>query len=450
MGLPRVFLSWHLGTWPRIRVAWLSLSTISALSACETVSDPEPDACEDQDCSTGTGAAAGLGTGASPSSGGATPGSSGGAGTGAANAVGTGATGAGGTGTGGGIGSGGMGSGGSPGAGGGEDGDRCDIGVWDGEPPEVLSLSGSLGTHDPTIIEANGTFYRYDTGLDIPSYTSTNLTNWSGAGGVYTSYPPSWLSDFRSDHGWNSGDNRDPWAPDIAYFGGKYHLYSSNSLFFGDNISCISHLSRTSLTSGSWTDHGPVVCTNGSENFNAIDPEIELDADGTPWMAFGSFWSAAIQAIELDSNGNRVGNTYHHLAHASSIEGPTLVRRCGYYYLFVTHGLCCPNETEAARHIDNIDYRTVVGRSTNILGPYVDKNGTPLTNGGGTIMVQGSNTSGVSSPYAAAGHGDVFISGDKFYHAYHAYPYSRNPYAALRIVEMPFDEQGWPVPAATP
>jgi hypothetical protein len=65
-------------------------------------------------------------------------------------------------------------------------------------------------------------------------------------------------------------------------------------------------------------------------------------------------------------------------------------------------------------------------------------------------MVQGENTSGINSPYAAAGHGDVFVSGDMFYHAYHAYPYSRNPYAELRIVEMPFDAQGWPVPAPGP
>ena len=364
---------------------------------------------------------------------------------GTGGAPGTGGAGSGGAGTGGG-GTGGSGTGGS-----GTD-DLCDVGVWDGNPPEILDLTGALGTHDPAIIEAGGIFYRFDTGLRVPAYTSTNLTHWTSAGNVYSSgaYPPAWLADFRDDHNWDSGDNQDPWAPDVAYFGGKYHLYSSNSLFFGDNISCISHLTKTNIASGSWVDEGPVVCTNGSENYNAIDPEVELDEDGTPWLAFGSFWSQAIQAIQLDQNGNRVGTSYHHLAHASSIEGPTLVRRCGYYYLFVTHGLCCPNTTEPARNINAIDYRTVVGRSQNILGPYVDKNGVALTAGGGTIMVQGENTSGINSPYAAAGHGDVFVSGNMFYHAYHAYPYSRNPYAELRIVEMPFDDEGWPVPAPGP
>ncbi len=72
------------------------------------------------------------------------------------------------------------------------------------------------------------------------------------------------------------------------------------------------------------------------------------------------------------------------------------------------------------------------------------------TDGGGTIMVEGTNSSGIDSPYAAAGHSEVIVAGDKIYHLYHAYPYSRNPFAELRIVEMPFDDQGWPVPAPAP
>ncbi len=302
------------------------------------------------------------------------------------------------------------------------------------------------------MIEADGVFYRFDTGRNIPSFRSTDLRSWQGNGSVYTNstYPPGWLVDFRNEHGWTSGDNQDPWAPDVIYFGGRYHVYSSNSLFFGRNISCISHLTTSDISSGDWTDHGSVVCTYGSEQFNAIDPDVELDADGTPWLAFGSFWRQAIQIIQLDQDGNRVGDDFHHVAHAGSIEGPVLFRRCGYYYLFVSHGLCCPNTTEAARNINAIDYRVVVGRSENILGPYVDKNGVDMTDGGGSMMVEGSNTSGVDSPYAAAGHSEVIVSGDKIYHLYHAYPYSRNPYAELRIVEMPFDDEGWPVPAEAP
>jgi hypothetical protein len=31
------------------------------------------------------------------------------------------------------------------------------------------------------------------------------------------------------------------------------------------------------------------------------------------------------------------------------------------------------------------------------------------------------------------------------YNLYHAYPLSGMPYATLRIAEMPFDADGWPV-----
>ncbi|GEL96778.1 hypothetical protein [Cellulomonas terrae] len=36
----------------------------------------------------------------------------------------------------------------------------------------------------------------------------------------------------------------------------------------------------------------------GETSYNAIDPGGITDADGTPWMAFGSFWGG-IQLVEL-------------------------------------------------------------------------------------------------------------------------------------------------------
>jgi arabinan endo-1,5-alpha-L-arabinosidase len=75
------------------------------------------------------------------------------------------------------------------------------------------------------------------------------------------------------------------------------------------------------------------------------------------------------------------------------------------------------------------------------LGPYVDRKGTSMVDGGGTVIVQGDST------FAAAGHSDVILSKGHFYHLYHAYrrPSGR---AELRVVEMLFDDEGWPVAAA--
>ncbi len=345
-------------------------------------------------------------------------------------AVGTGGAGTGGAGTGG-AGTGGAGTG-------GQSGDpTCDAGVWDGNTPQVLNLSGNTFAHDPTMIKANGTYYRFWTGGNVPQSRSTNLTNWSNAPSVING-TPSWVNTWLN--GISGSTYNFPWAPDVSYFGGRYHIYSSFSARFGQNISCIGHFSTSDIASNNWTDHGAIICTDGSQNYNAIDADVGVTPDGTPWFSFGSFWGG-IYSFELNQDGSRKDNNITHLARASQIEAPVLFYRCGYYYLLVTWGICCPGE---GRSVNDLTYRVAVGRSTSITGPFVDKSGKALTDGGGTLIVQGDKVN-----WAAAGHSDVLFDDDKIYHLYHGYRQS-NGAAELRIAEMPFDEQGWPVPAATP
>lgn len=314
------------------------------------------------------------------------------------------------------------------------EGDLCDVGVWDGSEPQPLSLTGNTFAHDPTMVEANGTFYRFWTGDRIPSATSTDLLHWEDAPTAYTGGYPSWVNEWLG--GVPGQTFNFPWAPDVSYFNDTFHLYSSFSAKFGDNISCITHLTSDGPTPGNWTDHGPVICTQGNEPYNAIDADVALDTDGNPYFSFGSFWDG-IMAFPLNADGSRKGNDITRLAWAREIEAPVLLRRCGYYYLFVTWGLCCPGE---GRSVSNLSYRVAVGRSENILGPYVDREGRAMLDGGGTLLVQGDRVQ-----WAAAGHSDVIVTGSKIYHYYHAYRQS-NGQAQLRIVELPFDDEGWPVP----
>jgi len=328
-----------------------------------------------------------------------------------------------------------SGSGGKGGSGGsGPTDPTCSQGVYAGGTPQVLSLSGNTFAHDPTMIESNGVFYRFWTGNNIPMATSNNLTQWSNGPSVYSGGYPAWVSDWLAGI---SGETFNfPWAPDVSHFNGQFHIYSSFSAKFGDNISCITHLTKSNIATGSWTDHGPVICTAGNENYNAIDADAGVDTAGNAWLAFGSFGDG-IMLIPLNADGSRSGTSMTRIAWASQIEAPVLFYRCGYYYLFVTWGLCCPGE---GRTVNQLTYRVAVGRSQNITGPYVDKNGTNMVSGGGTLLVQGDH-----QVWAAAGHSDVIATGDKIYHLYHAYRQSDGG-AQLRIVELPFDNQGWPVP----
>jgi arabinan endo-1,5-alpha-L-arabinosidase len=307
--------------------------------------------------------------------------------------------------------------------------DRCDVGVFDpNAPPRALELSGSLGAHDPVVVAAGGSYHFFSTGAGISVKTSPDLLAWTQAPAVFPT-TPAWFQQLVPEY-----QPRSIWAPDVSYFGGQYHLYYSVSAF-GSNRSCIGHATRADLAAGEWTDHEAVFCSNQPggqrQDFNAIDPNVVLDETGTAWLAFGSFWSG-IYMIQLTPEGTRSGTELRALASrgGGAIEGPFIVRRCGYYYLFVSFDTCC-------RGVDST-YNLRVGRAPELLGPYVDRAGTALLNGGGTPVLQGDDE------WAALGHNAVLIDGTRAYNVYHAYAAS-NGASRLRISELVWDAEGWPV-----
>ena len=373
------------------------------------------------------GAAAGAGGAAGSSAGSGSTGiPTGGAGGGPAGA-GAAASGTGGTG-----GAGGAGGGASLDAGlasdaGSTSTDRCDVAQLDAAmPPRALELSGNLGTHDPAVLEEDGVFHLVHTGRGLPGKTSTDLRSWSAASAVFPAGNPAWI-------GSQVPGATDLWAPDLSRFGGQVHLYYSASTF-GSNASCIGHATRASFASGSFVDQGAVICSNhgSDDDWNAIDPNVIVDQDGTPWLAFGSFWSG-IKAVRLDASGARADDEVHALASrgGGAIEAPFIVRRCGFYYLFVSFDRCCDGA--------NSTYNIRVGRAEQVLGPYVDRDGTPLLDGGGTLLVQGAGR------WHGPGHNAVLFSGDRAYHVFHAYDAESGGAPRLRVAELAWDADGWPV-----
>lgn len=306
--------------------------------------------------------------------------------------------------------------------------DRCDVALYDpADPPRALELSGSLGAHDPVIIAAHGQYYYFSTGNGISAKVSPDLSRWSQQPEVFPT-TPGWFTELVPDYA-----PRNIWAPDISHFGGQYHLYYSVSSF-GSNRSCIGHATRPALDVGSWTDHEAVFCSNQpgqNNNYNAIDANVILDEAGTPWMSFGSFWSG-IKMIRLDLNGDRAGTELIDLASrgGGSIEAPFIVRRCGYHYLFVSFGACCQGV--------NSTYSINVGRSRELLGPYVGKDGTPMMNGGGSLVLDAGGA------WVGPGHNAVIFDGNRAYNVYHAYA-ATNGASQLRISELVWDAEGWPI-----
>ncbi|WP_312889468.1 arabinan endo-1,5-alpha-L-arabinosidase [Nocardiopsis aegyptia] len=167
-----------------------------------------------------------------------------------------------------------------------------------------------------------------------------------------------------------------------------------------------------------------------SNDYNAIDPHLQVDAQGRWWMAFGSFWSG-LKMVKIDpATGKRLDGTLYSIAGrgGGAIEAPTLFHHDGWYYLFVSFDRCCDGADST--------YRIMVGRSRDITGPYRDRNGTAMTSGGGTEILSGHG--GIHGP----GHQDVFADTDSDILAYHYY--ADDGTALLGVNRLGWDSSGWP------
>jgi len=187
-----------------------------------------------------------------------------------------------------------------------------------------------------------------------------------------------------------------------------------------------------------WLDMGPVIQSRESDDFNAIDPAVFTDGDGRMWMAFGSFWTG-IKLIELDpATGMRKdGDTIRSIASRpfpGAVEAPYVVRRGGYYYLFVSFDSCCQGAAST--------YNTRVGRSASPTGPFVARDGRSMMEGGGTVVLESGQSTG--SRYVGRGHVAVVSDAGQDYIVYHAYDTTRNGFPVLQIQRLGWVD-GWPV-----
>ena len=281
-------------------------------------------------------------------------------------------------------------------------------------------ISGNLGTHDPTIIYENGTWFLMQTGPGIYGKYSTDGLYWNPLPAVFPNGLSWWKTYVPNQAG------IDVWAPDLKSFNGRVWLYYSISTF-GSKVSAIGLASASSVGAGSWRDDGLVIRTTNSDNYNAIDPDLVIDKNGNPWLTFGS-WNSGIKRVRLNPNTMKPTGMIHSIASRSGgIEAPTIIYRQGYYYLFTSIGVCCDGV--------NSTYRIVYGRSTNVAGPYVDKNGVNLMNGGGTVLDAG-NSQWVGPGGQDIGNTDVI--------ARHAYDASDNGAPKLLMSTLNWDSSGWP------
>jgi len=292
------------------------------------------------------------------------------------------------------------------------------------------------------MIKEGDTCYLFSSGPGITFYSSKDMVTWTLRGRVFPG-DPSWA------RGVARGFNGHIWAPDIVKHDGRYYLYYAVSAM-GKISSAIGVTINKTLDPGSpdyqWEDQGIVVRSiPGRDLWNAIDPNIIVDAGGTPWLSFGSFWSG-VKLVRLDSSWKAVAEPQEWYSIAkrersvlvddsvpgpAEVEGPFIFKKGDYHYLFVSWGLCCRGKDST--------YKIMVGRSKDVRGPYLDKDGRSLAQGGGSVVMSGNKD------WSGMGGGSAYTMDGKDYFVFHAYETADNGLQKLKIAEIKWDENQWPV-----
>lgn len=305
------------------------------------------------------------------------------------------------------------------------------------------ALKGNIEVHDPSVVRYNGSYYAFSSGNSIPYSKASNMSGpWKSLGTVLNG-----ASIIQ-----NEGRNF-PWAPNVMEYNGTFYCYYAVSQD-GTRNSSIGVAITTNIERGPWTDLGEMIATGSgqfSSNFpysasNAIDPSVLIDPkDGQRYLAWGSYWTniwqtrlaSNLTSVQDQQDPDAVHLVYDTLSGENNtilrsypvtseldgtrpVEGSFMSYREPWYYLWFSHGQCCNFGSTLPLAGDeyvvdlpacyyfialetNFDrYSIRVGRSASIQGPYVDKSGTNLTEGGGTI-IYGSNNNG--TVYAPGGQG---------------------------------------------
>lgn len=300
-----------------------------------------------------------------------------------------------------------------------------------------------IPAHDPVMMQQDATYYMFCTGPGIAVWSSADRKHWKPEKPVFDK-APAWATQavpgFRDNH---------IWAPDISLHNGVYYLFYSVSAF-GKNTSCIGLATNKTLNPNAanykWEDQGRVLqSVPGRDLWNAIDPNLVRDEAGTPWLTFGSFWEG-IKLVKLrpDLRAPAQPEQWRTLARRprdprlndslpgnGAIEAPFIFRKGEYYYLFTSFDFCCrgPQST----------YKIMVGRAKAVTGPYLDRVGVALDQGGGTQVLAGDKN------WFGLGHNAVCTFDQVDYLVFHGYDAADKGHSKLRIEPLGWDAAGWPV-----
>jgi beta-xylosidase len=237
---------------------------------------------------------------------------------------------------------------------------------------------------DPSVVRVGQDYWATATtsewAPEFPILHSRDLVNWQTVGAVFQQRPA-----------WSVGSY---WAPEIAHWRGRFYVYYTARK--KDGPLCVA-VATSRSAAGPYTDHGPLVC----QEVGSIDGFPVTDERGRRyllWKEDGNSRSlpTPIWAQQLSADGTRLigqrkeilRNTepwekHPTLPYGDLIEGPAVVRRGGWFYMFFSGNFCCAREC---------NYMMGVARARRLLGPWEKNPKNPILRGNESFKCPGHGT----------------------------------------------------------
>jgi len=286
---------------------------------------------------------------------------------------------------------------------------------------EVLYTNPVIpGDHpDPSIIRVGKDYWATCTssawGPEFPLLHSRDLVNWEQTGAVLMHRPD-----------WARGDF---WAPEISEFHGKFFVYFVARARNGRLSVAVA---TADSPGGPYTGHNPII----AQEDGSIDPAPVIDTNGVRyliWKEDGNSQNKTtpIWLQRLSDDGTGLVGEPHELIHNDAdwegnlVEGPFILRRGGWFYLFYSGSGCCG---------PSCNYALGVARSHSLFGPWEKNPSNPIIAG--------------NDAWKCPGHGSIVRTPDgKYFLLYHAYSRNSTIFTGRQGIldEVTFGDDGWPV-----
>src|SRR5437588_5026558 len=271
---------------------------------------------------------------------------------------------------------------------------------------------------DPSIIRVGKDYWATATssewGPQFPILHSSDLVNWKIVGAVFPKRPAWAVANF--------------WAPEISEYQGRYYVYYVGRKKDGP-LSVA--LATADKPEGPYTDHGPLV----SQEAGSIDPMAVTDEKAERYLIWKEDGNSrklptVIWAQKLSDDGTQLSGDRRDLIRNDApwegavVEGPFVLRRGDWFYLFYSGSGCCGR---------GCAYALGVARSRALLGSWEKNPANPILAG--------------NERWKCPGHGSIVTDErGRYFLLYHAYDARTFVYTGREMLldEVKFGDDDWP------